>query len=132
MREHVTDVLRASPTSLRFLLRKLSTRFERRIHIQLHLQIENYLKQRPPFNGYMFVRQDKIPDQLKLCSVRILRRRMVRYLSNGANFTRIGDNDEDCSRCLCVILSLLFSDDYTIQFSMTLGTYGTLNYLHVF
>ena len=92
--EHVTDVLRASPISLRFLLHKLSTRFERRIHIQLHLQFENYLKQRPPFNGYMFVRQDKIPDQLKLCSVRILRRRMVRYLSNGANFTRIGDNDE--------------------------------------
>ena len=83
----VSDIASLSSAQAVYKVRK-------RIHIQLHLQFENYLKQRPPFNGYMFVRQDKIPDQLKLCSVRILRRRMVRYLSNGANFTRIGDNDK--------------------------------------
>ena len=72
---------------------------------RLQLQFQNYLKQRPPFNGYMFVRQDKIPDQLKLCSVRILRRRMVRYLSNAANFTRIGDNDETVLAALRTFIS---------------------------
>ena len=56
---------------------------------RLRKQFDQYAAQTFPFNGFMFVRQDKIPDQLKLCSVRVLRRRMVRYLSDTANFTRL-------------------------------------------
>jgi hypothetical protein len=62
---------------------------------RLEKQLERYTRQVFPFNGFMFVRQDKIPDQLKLCSVRILRRRMVRYLSDTANFTRIDEAADD-------------------------------------
>ena len=53
-----------------------------------------YTKQAFPFNGFMFVRQDKIPKQLKFCSVRVLRRRMVRYLSDATNFTRFDEADD--------------------------------------
>ena len=61
---------------------------------RLEKQLDRYKKQVFPFNGFVFVRQDKIPDQLKLCSVRILRRRMVRYLSDTTNFTRIDEADD--------------------------------------
>jgi hypothetical protein len=61
---------------------------------RLEKQFERYTEQAFPFNGFMFVRQDKIPDQLKLCSVRVLRRRMVRYLSDATNFTRFDETDD--------------------------------------
>ena len=63
----------------------------------------------------MFVRQDKIPDQLKLCSVRVLRRRMVRYLSDAANFTRFDEADDSVLASLSdFIFTFLRHRDHTI------------------
>jgi hypothetical protein len=78
-------------------------------------QFERYTKQVFPFNGLMFVRQDKIPDQLKLCSVRVLRRRMLRYLSDAANFTRFDEADDSVLASLSdFIFTFLRHCDHTI------------------
>ena len=73
---------------------RVAYRTAHRIATRLRKQFDQYAAQAFPFNGYMFVRQDKIPDQLKLCWVRVLRRRMVRYLSDTANFTRLDEPDD--------------------------------------
>ena len=73
---------------------RLAYRTAFRIATRLRQQFDQCATQAFPFNGFMFVRQDKIPDQLKLCSVRVLRRRMVRYLSDTANFTRLDEPDD--------------------------------------
>ena len=82
---------------------------------RLKKQFDQYTAQTYPFNGFMFVRQDKIPDQLRLCSVRVLRRRMVRYLSDTANFTRLDEPDDYVLNHLSdFIFSSLRRRDHTI------------------
>ena len=41
---------------------------------------------------------DKIPTQLQLCTITGLRRKMVRYLNDGARFRRIDGNADDITR----------------------------------
>ena len=82
---------------------------------RLDEQFGRYTKQVFPFNGLVFVRQDKIPDQLKLCSVRVLRRRMVRYLSDTTNFTRFDEADDSVLASLSdFIFTFLRHCDHTV------------------
>jgi hypothetical protein len=57
----------------------------------------------------MFVRYDKIPSQLKLCSVHELRVRMVTYLSDEALFTRLDEGADDAMHLMAGHLAQFFS-----------------------
>jgi hypothetical protein len=60
--------------------------------------IDEYKRQKGLFSGLMYVKMDKIPTQLQLCTITGLRRKMVRYLNDGARFRRIDGNADDITR----------------------------------